>query len=66
MEEFEFFFDLETPPSVCLLDFRGKILCDFVYKTNADSSEETSLAVIWLNRKYVDRTMDDTATQSPG
>jgi hypothetical protein len=65
MEEFEFFFELETPafclPSVFLLSsfclpygFRGEILCDFVYKTSADSSEETSLAAIWLNKEYVD------------
>jgi hypothetical protein len=66
MEEFEFFFDLETPPSVCLLDFRGEILCDCVYKTSADSSEETSPAAIWLNKEYVDRAMDDTAPHSLG
>jgi hypothetical protein len=53
MEEFEFYFDLETPPYVCLLDSEAK--------TSADSSEETSLAAIWPNKEYVDRAMDDTA-----
>jgi hypothetical protein len=55
MEEFEFFFDPETPLAVCLLDFNDKLLCEFVYKTCADSSEETSLNAIWLNKKYVDK-----------
>jgi hypothetical protein len=67
MDEFEFYFDLKTPPSICLLDFRGSILCDFVYKTSADSSPgEAPLAAIWLNKKYVERTMDDSATRSSG
>jgi hypothetical protein len=44
VEEFEFYFNLEISPSVCLQDFRDNILCDFVdvYKTSESSSEETS------------------------
>jgi hypothetical protein len=46
------------------LDFRGSILCDFVYETSAHSA---SLAAIRLNKKYAERIMDDAATHhSPG